>query len=355
MSTTITFKGREPIGCIAVLSDTALVTSADDLLKQLPRPKIEIQFEASTDVNTLLSVYSDSDALSEISINTEIPVGTKQITRPATEEEIAAMEAEKADKIESDNSSADNTAEENATTDEASAEEEPTSDESPSDTTSDDMETETGESTSEVPMITETVTEYKEEIFVHLNYVIRIGLTLQYVDGKEIWVMSLAQLTETDIALRELSGYIAKKVNFLTFEEYQQALIDQSKEDLAKYLETHPLISNCYQGVYNKFNATEQHRNLFTTKYFAHMLKVQAGLPDQMTWNISGQECVPWTDEEALIFVMDMDAYITPLVHAQQTYELAIKAATTKEELDAIKIDYSEVKAPNGTEDLLGK
>lgn len=305
MSTTITFKGREPIECIAVLSDTALVTSADDLLKQLPRPKIDIQFEANTDINTLLSVYSDADALSEISINMQIPVAT-QVTRPATEEEIAAMEA-------------------------------------------------AGEQTTEeVPTITETVTEYREEIYVHLNYVIRIGLTLQYVDDKEIWVMSLAQLTETDIALRELSGYIAKKVNFLTFEEYQQALIDQSKEDLAKYFESHPLISNCYQGVYNKFNATEQHRNLFTTKYFAHMLKVQAGIPDQMTWNISGQECVPWTDEEAVAFVIAMDAYVTPLVHAQQTYELAIKAATSKEELDAIKIDYTTVNAPNGTVDLLG-
>ena len=83
------------------------------------------------------------------------------------------------------------------------------------------------------------------------------------------------------------------------------------------------------------------------------MLKVQSGIQDQMTWNISGQECVPWTDEEALMFVINMDAYITPLVHAQQTYELAIKAATTKEELDAIKIDYSKVDAPNGTEDLL--
>ena len=348
MATTITFKGKEPISCIAVLSDTALVTSADDLLKQLPRPKIDIQFDANTDINTLISVYSDSDALSEISINTQIPV-TTQVTRPATEEEIAAMEAEKATDSESDITS-DGTAEEDAVTDKTSTE-----DESSSDTTSDDTSIETDETTAEVPMITEEVTEYKEEIFVHLNYVIRIGLNLTYVDGKEIWVMSLAQLTETDIALRELSGYIAKKVNFLTFEEYQQALIDQSKEDLAKYLETHPLISNCYQGVYNKFNATEQHRNLFTTKYFAHMLKVQSGIPDQMTWNISGQECVPWTDEEALIFVMAMDAYITPLVHAQQTYELAIKAATTKEELDAIKIDYSKVETPNGTEDLLGK
>lgn len=332
MSTTITFKGKEPINCIAVLSDTALVTSADDLLKQLPRPKIDIQFSTDTDITTLLSVYSDPDALSEISINMKVPV-TTQVTRPATEEEIAAMKANESD----------------TTEDESQTTEDETADETLNDTANEDSTN----SVEEIPMITESVTDYKEEIYVHLNYVIRIGLALQHVDGKEVWVMSLAQLTETDIALRELSGYIAKKVNFLTFEEYQQALIDQSKDDLAKYLETHPLISNCYQGVYNKFNATEQHRNLFTTKYFAHMLKVQSGIQDQMTWNISGQECVPWTDEEALIFVIDMDKYITPLVHAQQTYELAIKAATTKEELDAIKIDYSKVDAPNGTEDLL--
>jgi hypothetical protein len=165
--------------------------------------------------------------------------------------------------------------------------------------------------------------------------------------------MSLAQLTETDIALRELAGVVSKKVNFLTFEEYQQALIEQSKDDLSTYLETHPLISNCYHNEYHKFNATEAHRTLFVTHYFAHMLKVQAGYTDdQMSWNISGQECVPWTDAEALLFAIEMDAYVTPYVHAQQRYELAIRAATSKAELDAIVIDYATVESPNGSEEL---
>lgn len=337
MSSTITFKGMKPIECISVTSDTALVTSAEDLLKQLYRPKIDILFDAKTDAATLLQIYSTPEALEEISIDTKIPY-ERDIMRPATEEELIAME--EANKVEDDG-------------DEAEVEDDDNSPINPSDE-DDETADDNVEEDDEPIMVPDTITDYKTESFIHLNYNIRLGLAFKNVDGKEVWVMSLAQLTETDIQLRAIAGYIAKKTNFLTFEEYQKALIEQSKEDLSTYLEGHPLISNCYHNQYNKFNATEQHRNLFTTKYFAHMCKTQAGLPDQFTWNISGQECTPWTDEEALYFVIAMDAYVTPLVHAQQVYELAIKAAKTKEELDAIVIDYSTVTTVNGDESLIG-
>ena len=305
MANTITFKGREPIEHIIVLADDRMVNSADDLVHMMERPAIDIHFPINTDFNTLVSIYQDSDALSEIAISQDYTT-PEEVQREATQEEKEAIWQQMRDN---------------------------------------------GEEVDETQpvMITETHDVTKTETFVHVNYIIKIGLSVQTVDGQEIWVMSLGQLSEADIALRQVAGVIAKKVNFLTFEEYQKAKIDQSKVDLANFFETHPLISNAYHNEWHKFNATEEHRNLFVTHYFAHTVKVQAGMNnDKMSWNISGQECVDWEDSEAAAFTIAMDAYVVPLVHAQQRFELAVKAAKTKEELDQITIDYATVPTVNG-------
>lgn len=306
MANTITFKGKTPIPHKIVMADNRMVNSVDDLVHMVDRPAIDIYFPINTDFNTLVQIYEDSDALSEICISQD-KIVQKEVQREATEEERAAIIAQ--------------------------------------------ME-ESGNPYDGVSpiMVTDIQDVNEPEQFVHVNYIIKIGLKIEHLDNEEVWCMSLGQLSETDIALRQIAGVIAKKTNFLTFEEYQKAKIEQSKVDLADFLSEHPLISNCYHNEWHKFNATAEHRNLFVTHYYAHMMKVQSGMfpDDKMSWNISGQECVDWTDAEALAFTVAMDAYVTPLVHAQQRFEIAVREATTKEQLDQITIDYSTVETPNG-------
>lgn len=205
-------------------------------------------------------------------------------------------------------------------------------------------------STSETP----NQPEYLNEEFIHSDYDIPVKLSLEYVDGILMWVMTIAQLTQIDQALREIAGKVAKKTDFLTFEEYQLTLVEKSKTDLDTFLIYHPLISSCHQGIYQKYNATLTHQFLFTSNYMVHYMKTQAGMPSTFRWNTSGDTCNPWTDVEALLFVTDMAAYVTPLIEAQQNYEKMVLRATTKEELDRIIIDYSAVVTPNKSIKLLG-
>ena len=88
------------------------------------------------------------------------------------------------------------------------------------------------------PDMDETLTES----YIHSDYNIPVKLSLEYVDDNMRWVMTLAQLTEIDKALREIAGKTAKKTEFLTFEEYQNVLIEKSNNDLASFLLSHPLV-----------------------------------------------------------------------------------------------------------------
>ena len=57
---------------------------------------------------------------------------------------------------------------------------------------------------------------------------------------------------------------------------------------------------------------------------------------DLLKWNDTGNICEPWTIEELTQLSMEIDAYITPLVSKQQSYEVAIKEAQTEDELNNI-------------------
>lgn len=187
------------------------------------------------------------------------------------------------------------------------------------------------------------------KFWVYVGYVIPNSLSLIPVDGESRWVMEIAQLTEADKQLRRLTGIISKDLSVLPFDDYIKVRIEESKTKLSEFLYNNPLISKCRGGVAKKYSATVEKQNLFANKFLVHMVKQQFGdNNDTMTWNEAGDECVPWTDAEALQFMIDMDGYVTPLVKAQQSYEKKLLNCKTKAEADEIKIDYSTVETPNG-------
>ena len=115
--------------------------------------------------------------------------------------------------------------------------------------------------------------------------------------------------------------------------------ITQSKTDLAAYLESHPLL--WMDGQYYSITAEKQAQ--LTSKIMAATMAQTLSQPYTLTWNSTGEVCKEWTlvDLSALAFAID--TRVTALVTYQQTQEVAIRNATTQEELDGIVVDYDTV------------
>ena len=193
--------------------------------------------------------------------------------------------------------------------------------------------------------------------YIYYDYIIRVFLSLTSVEStsdedialsEKHWIMKLAQLTNTDKKLRQIVDTINKSPATMTLQEYKEAKIVQSKDLLQKYLNDHPLISNCKNNIFAPYNATSEKQNLFVSQFALYYFNTNAGIPDTMTWNECGKPCTEWTVEECLVFMNAMKAYTRPLISAQQQYEVNLLALNTKAEVEAYNIDYSTVPAPNG-------
>lgn len=200
-----------------------------------------------------------------------------------------------------------------------------------------------------------TITDEDGSQYIYMDYVIRISMSLNAVENDQNtntaanhWIMTVAQLTETDRELRRVVDTITQSPSTLTLQEYKEVRIQESKNLLEKYLNDHPLISNCKDGIFAPYSATIDKQNLFTGQAVLYYFNTLNGIPDTLTWNEKGKPCVPWTMEEAIVFMNTMKAYTKPLVSAQQQYEVDIQALPDKAAVEAYVIDYGSVFAPNG-------
>ena len=160
--------------------------------------------------------------------------------------------------------------------------------------------------------------------------------------------MSVAQLNDADKQFRKLIGIAAKSASWLTIDEYRDAKIQTSKENLEKYLKDHPLISNCKDGVYKEYTVTTEKQNQFAAQFAVYLANKMAGIEDVFTWNEKGKPCVPWDESSCIKWMNAAKAYTKPLVQAQQAYEVALTEMTSKTEMEKYNIDYSTVKTENG-------
>lgn len=88
---------------------------------------------------------------------------------------------------------------------------------------------------------------------------------------------------------------------------------------------------------------TSEKQALLTSNLALYQISASAGQPFKLTWNSTGDECVEWAYEELAALALAIGTYVKPFVSRQQELELAIKACTTMEELDAIEINYDPV------------
>jgi hypothetical protein len=206
------------------------------------------------------------------------------------------------------------------------------------------------------------INDSTNETWVHLNYVIPLSLNLKsYGTASEVamygtdrWIMTLAQLTESDKQFRQVIGVAAKSASYLSLDEYISTKVTLSKEKLETFLSEHPLISACKDGIYKKYNVSTEKQNQFAAQFAVYSANKASGIEDVFTWNEMGQPCVPWTDAECLVWMNDTKNYTKPLVSAQQEYEVELKQMETKAEVEAYDIDYSTIATVNGMESWIG-
>lgn len=115
--------------------------------------------------------------------------------------------------------------------------------------------------------------------------------------------------------------------------------ISESKTALSAYLASHPL--QWSDGKY--YSVTSEKQALLTSNLALYQISASAGQPFKLTWNSTGDECVEWTYEELATLALAIGTYVKPFVSRQQELEIAIKACTTMEELNAIEINYDPV------------
>ena len=125
-------------------------------------------------------------------------------------------------------------------------------------------------------------------------------------------------------------------------------LILKSKENLAKYLQTHPLKSYCHnkaEGGY--YNCTQEKQNSLAGLLLSHTIATNLGQEDVLTWNETEEMCEVYTLEELSQLALEMKEYVKPLVSMQQYIEATIRASNTQQELKSINIEFTDEAVEN--------
>lgn len=123
------------------------------------------------------------------------------------------------------------------------------------------------------------------------------------------------------------------------FSAAKDAKIKQSKAALEAYLQAHPL--QWTDGEY--YAITQEKQNQLTAKIMAATMAQTLSADYTLTWNSTGEVCRAWTLSDLSALAFAIDARVTKLVSYQQAQEVAMRAAATLEELDAIEVDYDTV------------
>ncbi len=126
-------------------------------------------------------------------------------------------------------------------------------------------------------------------------------------------------------------------------DELITSTISKSKILLEKWLEENPLFSTVHNTAGEYYTVTQEKQTQLTQMITLATLAAQTGIPFIPTWNSTSNVCEEWTIEELTALTFEITRYVLPRVKKQQDYEVQIREATTKEEVESIEIDYTTI------------
>ncbi len=128
----------------------------------------------------------------------------------------------------------------------------------------------------------------------------------------------------------------------MDLDELKEYQIAQSKKNFSEYLEQNPVKSTCHGGVEAQYTCTLEKQTLLNNAIA--MVEIHAAMGDtgyKPSWNNHNGECTyDWTKEELVALALDIEAFVHPLLSQQQAMESQIRAASTKEEVNAVRITF---------------
>lgn len=127
------------------------------------------------------------------------------------------------------------------------------------------------------------------------------------------------------------------------FQQNKYNKITLSKTMLAEYLENNPLHSSAHSDVEGTYSVTSEKQSLMMSQYMTYQIAKSVDPDAKLTWNETGKSCTEWTEEEFLQLILEVKAYVYPLVSRQQQIEEQIMNCANQEELDEIVINYNFV------------
>ena len=136
----------------------------------------------------------------------------------------------------------------------------------------------------------------------------------------------------------------------ITLEQVAENLIDskknvilQSRLLLSEYLENNPLTFVSNTGKKGTYSVTQEKQALMMSQYMAYQIEKAVNPDAKLTWNEAGEVCEEWEEEDFLHLIMNVKAYVYPLVSYQQTLEKQINNCKSQNELDNIIINYQSI------------
>lgn len=129
----------------------------------------------------------------------------------------------------------------------------------------------------------------------------------------------------------------------MQFQENKARQIGISKIMLAKFLGDNPIHSTAHNNTEGIYSITSEKQTLMMSQYMTYQIEKSVNPNAKLTWNETGKSCEDWTEEEFLRLILEVKAYVYPLVSYQQRIEEEIINCNTQEELDGVVIDYNSV------------
>lgn len=199
---------------------------------------------------------------------------------------------------------------------------------------------------SEIGQVIRKVSGYEEIEFIK-------KISKYYTDENNVWQPAV-QIKLKEIDLNEKIKMLEKKVDTtvnestMTLDEYKSYRIKQSKDELEKYIADHPIKSTAHGGVEAVYTITSEKQMRMVQQLLTYDLEIKAN-PEAtpvLTWNESGEVCEEWTLEEFTQLLLEVKAFVYPLIVYQQNIEKQIMNCDLKANIAAIIFDYDSITNP---------